>query len=240
MKRNITCLLTLVLLLGIAVPSLAQPVNPGPERLLNLVHNAPTTGIMLPNTFNPYEDTYLLTVANWVSRIRFTPTVAQNASVTVNGQPVISGQESQIIQMKDEPQEVLITVSALDAQQGVSAQTTYRVFLQRRPSERRTRVSAGYLNEITLSNGIATIDADLVTISYQGNTNVSTFVNETIDKYRYECVPNCLFYFGTFPNPVRARDAQEFVNNYLSSGSNLYYLVYIEDKIVAVMPYNAG
>jgi hypothetical protein len=38
---------------------------------------------------------------------------------------------------------------------------------------------------------------------------------------------------------VRSPDAQHFVNHYLSNGSNLYYLIYIEDEIVAVMPYAA-
>ncbi len=240
MKKCLSALLTLALLTTFAPLALGQTALP-PERLADLKHNAPNTGIMLPERFNPYEDTYILTVANWVSRIKFTPTTSSPTSqVTVNGLPVASGQESQIIQMTDKPQEVLITVSGYGADGVISGQTTYRVFLQRRPSERRTRVSAGYLNEITIQNGIATISADLVTLRYEGNTNVSSFVNETIDKYTYECTPNCLFYYGTFLNPIRARDAQEFLANYLSSGSSLYYLVYIEDKIVAVMPYNAG
>ncbi len=240
MRKWMSVCLVLALLVTMAPAVFAQSALP-PERLAGLKHNAPNTGIMLPERFDPYEETYLLTVANWVSRIKFTPTTSSPASqVTVNGMPVASGQESQIIQMTDKPQEVLITVSAYGTDGAITGQTTYRVFLQRRPSERRTRVSAGYLNEITMQNGIATISADLVTIRYEGNTNVSSFANETVDKYVYECTPNCLFYYGSFTNPVRARDAQDFLNNYLSTGSNLYYLIYIEDKIVAVMPYNAG
>ena len=33
----------------------------------SLTHNCPNTGIMLPASFNPYQTTYLLTVASWVS-----------------------------------------------------------------------------------------------------------------------------------------------------------------------------
>ena len=241
MKKIFSGIVILALTFGLFAAALAQPAALPPERLQNLTHNAPNTGIMLPKAFDPYEDTYLLTVASWVSRIKFTPTTSSPTSaVTVNGQPVASGQESPIIQMKDEPQEVFITVSAHDANGAVSAQTTYRIFLQRRPSERRTRVSAGYINEITIANGVATINADLVTISYQGISNVSTFSNQTVDKYKYETAPNCLFYVGTFTNPIRVKDAQEFINGYWSGGSNLYYLVYMEDQIVAVFPYNAG
>jgi len=57
--------------------------------------------------------------------------------------------------------------------------------------------------------------------------------------YRYACAPNCLFYYGPAGSPVLARGPQEFINKYLSGGSNLYYLIYIEDEIVAVMPYQA-
>lgn len=240
MKKWISAILTVALLLSLMPAALAQQALP-PERLVGLSHNAPNTGIMLPQRFDPYVDTYLLTVASWVSRIKFTPQSASPTSrITVNGMPVASGQESQIIQMTDQPQEVLITVSAFGGDGSMTGQTTYKVFLQRRPSERRTRVSAGHITEITMQGDIATINADLVTLRYEGNTNVSSFVNETVDKYVYECAPNCLFYYGSFTNPVRARNAQEFLNNYLSTGSSLYYFVYIEDKIVAVLPYSAG
>ena len=240
MKKWTCAILVIALTAMLAPVALAQPALPA-DRLVGLKHNAPNTGIMLPERFDPYVDTYLLTVANWVSRIKFTPTTSSPTSqVTVNGLPVASGQESQIIQMSDKPQEVLITVSGYGADGALSGQTTYKVFLQRRPSERRTRVSAGYINEITMQGGIATISADLVTLRYEGNTNVSSFVNETVDKYTYECAPNCLFYYGSFTNPTRARDAQEFLNNYLAAGSSLYYLVYMEDKIIAILPYNAG
>lgn len=241
MRKTILMILALMLMLGGIPLAHAQP-SPAlpPERLVSLTHNAPNTGIMLPAAFDPYEDTYLLTIASWVSRITFTPVTSSPAAVvTVNGQVVQSGQKSQIIQLTDKPQEVLITVSAYNGAQ-LTGQTTYTVFLQRRPSERRTRVSAGFISNIVMKGSTATISADLVTLSYTPNTNITTFINDTVYMYTYDCDPSCLFYFGTLANPVRANTAQAFINNYLSSGSNLYYLIYIEDKIVAVLPYAPG
>ena len=240
MKKILCLLLLAVLALGLMPAAFAQQTLP-PERLGNLVHNAPNTGKMLPERFNPNQDTYLLTVASWGSRITFTPTIASpNAVVTVNGQVVASGQKSQIIQMSNDPQAVSITVSVYSEGNVLSAQNTYTVYLQRRPSERRTRVSAGFISTIDVVDGIATINADLVTINYQGNTNLSSYTNETVYMYKYKTSPNCLFYYGTASNPVRAADAQTFLNNYLNNGSSLYSLIYIEEEIVAVMPYGSN
>jgi hypothetical protein len=237
--KKLICILAVVLLM-ITQTALASPPGFPPELLTNLVHNAPNTGKMLPSTFDPYQNTYLLTVASWVSRINFTPTTSTpQAQVTVNGEPVMSGQASQYIQLTNDPQAVLITVSVYDGGNALTAQNTYTVYLQRRPSERRTRVSAGYITGISISNGIATISADLVTLNYQGKTNQSTFINDTVYLYKYNTTPNCLFYYGTMQNPIRAKNAQIFLDNYLSTGSNLYYLVYIEDEIVAVLPYSS-
>ncbi len=242
MKKTLSMVLTLLLLLSAAPLASAQatPALP-PDRLVNLVHNAPNTGVMLPANFDPFETTYLLTVASWVSRIWFTPTAASPAAViTVNGETVQSGQDSQIIQMTDEPQQVKIAVTAYDTAQQITGQTIYTVFLQRRPSERRTRVSAGYIKSITLKDNAATISADLVTITNTGSSNVTSFTNNEVDDYTYDTDPNCLFYYGTLNNPVRATTAQIFIDNYQAHGSTLYYFIYMEDKIVAVLPYAAG
>ena len=241
MKKPLSFLAAILLLLSVCPAAFAQPVGSlPPERLANLEHNAPNTGKMLPAQFDPYQNTYLLTIASWVSRITFTPTTsAPNAVVTVNGQVVASGQKSQIIQLKNDPQAVQITVSVYGQGNVLTAQNTYTVYLQRRPSERRTRVSAGFITQMDVAEGIATISADLVTLNYQPTTNLSNFTNETVYLYKYKTAPNCLFYYGTMQNPIRATDALTFLNNYLSYGSNLYYLVYIEDEIVSVMPYSA-
>lgn len=242
MRKTLLMILILLMLLSSVPLALAQP-SPAipPERLVSLIHNAPNTGVMLPAAFDPYEETYLLTVASWVSRVTFTPvTASPTAVVTVNGQVVQSGQKSQNIEMTNEPQAVMITVSAYDAAQQLTGQTTYTVFLQRRPSERRTRVSAGYISNIVMKDNVATISADLVTLTYTPNSNITTFINDTVYMYTYDCDPTCLFYYGTLNNPVRANTAQAFINNYLAAGNNLYYLIYIEDKIVAVLPYAPG
>lgn len=239
MKRSVVVLIVALFILALLPSAFAMP--PGslpPDRLVSLEHNAPNTGKMLPAAFDPYQNTYLLTVASWVSRITFTPVTSSVTSVvTVNGQVVQSGQKSQIIQMTNDPQAVQVTVSAYDASNQLTAQNTYTVYLQRRPSERRTRVSAGYINQISLADGIATISADLVTVTYQDKTNISTFINDSVYLYKYKTAANCLFYYGTKQHPVRAVDALDFVNSYLSNGSNLYYIIYIEDEIHAVIPY---
>lgn len=240
-KKFFVLLCAAALLLSLFPAALAQPsYNLPPEFLVNLTHNAPNTGKMLPERFDPYHDTYLLTVASWVSRITFTPTASlDSAVITVNGQPVKSGQKSQIIQMSNDPQMVSIAVSVYNDARQLMAQKTYNVFLQRRPSERRTRVSAGFIGSITLKDKKAVISADLVTLNYKGVNNLSTYVNDTVYLYKYTTSDNCLFYFGTMNNPIRAVDAKGFMDNYLLYGSNLYYLVYIEDEIVAVFPYNS-
>lgn len=217
------------------------PSYSGNALLSSLSHNCPNTGIMAPSSFSPYQTTYLLTVADWVSRVTFTPTAYDyNAVITVNGQVIRSGQTSQVINMTDKPQAVTIQVKS------GSAATTYTVYLQRRPSERRTRVSAGYINNIYMKDSEWRIDADLGTVKYSGEDyssgNLSTFTNVSVDRGTYDYVvsPNCIFYYyGTKANCHRAYTIQEFMNNYYLYGSTLYTFIYIEDEIVAVFPYGA-
>lgn len=243
MKRMIALFLTLVMLCA-CVPAWADDGNAGggstqgSTLLRSLTHNCPNTGIMLPEYFSPYQTTYLLTVASWVSRPTFTPTAMDpNAQITVNGQVVKSGQTSQVIPMTDKPQAVTIVVS------NGGASTTYTIYLQRRPSEKRTRVSAGYISNIYLKGTTWRIDADLVTIKYNSDGydtgNLSTFTNGGVDSYDYEVAPNCIFYYGTKANCYRAYNIQEFMNNYLRYGSSLYTIIYIESQIIAVFPYGA-
>lgn len=233
-------LLVVVLFLALLMPSsvLAGIITLEAAQLTALKHNAPLTGIMLPSEFSPFQDHYLLTVANWVSRITLTPVAASpHAQIMIRGEVVPSGSPSPVIRLDDEPTLVQIGVTAFDEAGNHLGYAEYSVFIQRRPSERRTRVSAGYIAEISLINGVATVAADLVTLSYQQNSNISSFVNDMVYLYRYSCAPNCLFYYGEPDNPVRARTAQEFIDNYLNTGNSLYYLTYIEDQIVSVMPY---
>lgn len=220
--------------------ALAPAVGAVPTAALlsNLTHNCTNTGIMLPEKFDPYQTTYLLTVASWVSRPTFTPTAYDpNAVITVNGKVVRSGSKSQVIEMTDEPQAVTIQVS----NNGIS--TIYTIYLQRRPSEKRTRISAGFLTNIYFKKDVWRIDADLVTLKYLGEDyesgNRSTYKNAGMDHYDYAVDPNCLFYYGTPQNPVRAASITEFMANYRLNGQNFYTLIYIEDEIVCVLPYGA-
>lgn len=237
MKRFLSLFLAAALLCA-CVPAMADDGGSGSALLRSLTHNCPNTGIMLPESFSPYQYTYLLTVADWVSRPTFTPTAMDpGATIYVNGQYVRSGQASQVIPMTDKPQAVTIQVSS------GGASTTYTIYLQRRPSEKRTRVSAGYINNIYLKGTTWRIDADLVTIKYSGadynSGNLSTFANGGKDSYDYEVDPNCIFYYGTKGNCYRATNISNFMNSYLQYGSSLYTIVYIESKIVAVFPYGA-
>ena len=216
----------------------AAPSYSGNALLQSLSHNCPNTGVMVPASFNPYQTAYLLTVADWVSRVTFTPVAMDyNAMIYVNGQAIRSGQTSQVFNMTDDPQAVTIQVV------NGTASTTYTVYLQRRPSEKRTKVSAGYITSIYSKNGDWRIKADLGTIKYSGEDynsgNISSFTNNTGDIYDYVVDPNCALYYGTKQNCYRAYNIQEFMNNYLRYGSSLYTLVYIEDEIVAIFPYGA-
>lgn len=221
-------------------PVTQAPQPSGRESLLSsLVHNCPNTGIMLPESFSPYQQSYVLTVASWVSRVTFTPTAYDsNALITVNGQQVKNGQKSQVIQMTNEPQMVEIRV------QGVNGSvSTYTVFLQRRPSEARTRVSVGYIDDIYQKNNVWYISADLVTVNYLSDEyydgNRGTIYNDSSYLYKYAVDEHCDFYYGSTNAAFRARDIYEFRANYPLTPNNLYTIVYMADEIVAVMPYSA-
>jgi len=243
MIRRIFSLVMVLILCACCVPAMADDgyagqTYAGSTLLSSLTHNCPNTGIMLPSAFSPYQTTYLLTVADWVSRPTFTPVAMDpNAIITVNGRQVRSGTASQVIEMSDKPQAVTIQV------QSGSASTTYTIYLQRRPSEKRTRVSAGFINDIYLKSTTWRIDADLVTLSYLGDDyesgNRSTYKNGGVDHYDYAVAPNCIFYYGTKQNPIRANNINEFMSYYQSYGSNFYTIIYIESEIVAVLPYGA-
>ncbi|MBR6810742.1 MAG: cadherin-like beta sandwich domain-containing protein [Clostridia bacterium] len=243
MIRRILSLMMVLILCACCVPAMADDgyagqTYAGSTLLSSLTHNCPNTGIMLPSAFSPYQTTYLLTVADWVSRPTFTPVAMDpNAVITVNGRQVRSGTASQVIEMSDKPQAVTIQV------QSGSASTTYTIYLQRRPSEKRTRVSAGFINDIYLKSTTWRIDADLVTLSYLGDDyesgNRSTYKNGGVDHYDYAVAPNCIFYYGTKQNPIRANNINEFMSYYQSYGSNFYTIIYIESEIVAVLPYGA-
>lgn len=233
-KRIVLLLAAAMLVLSLAPISASAVITDGPT-LSNLTNNAPNTGIMLPSTFSPTQESYLLTVANWVSRIYFVPTTTTpGVTIYFNGTVAASGAQSPTVTLSDEPTYVTIKLVASDMKTN-----TYTVYIQRRPSERRTRVSAGYIQSVVTSGTKNSIRADLVSITYTAGTNMSTFVNETTYIYDYACSADCIFYYGTMQNPIRATTFAEFAAHYQDYGSTLYRIVYIEDEIVAVMPYAA-
>ena len=238
MRKTGLTIITMLLALALLLPGLAaadggyyEPLQPGAPYLASFAHNCTNTGKMLPETFNPNIRTYILTVASWVSRVKFTVSADSPQNVIrVNGEIVPQGGTSSIINMTNDPQQAIITVTAPDGQV-----TTYTIFLQRRPSERRTRVSAGFINSIYQDGGKWVIDADLVSVTYTPGTNISTFTNKTVEHYKYKPTDDCIYYAGDMEYAVRMRDMNEFLNHYTPGG--LYRIVYIEDEIVAVMPY---
>ncbi len=203
-----------------------------PPLLMSLTHNCPNTGKMLPEYFNPTVGSYILTVASWVSNPKFTMTANDPTyTITVNGQYVAQGVEFQVAKMDNNPKQIDIRVSTPNGQY-----RDYTVFIQRRPSERRTRVSAGYINTIDFKDNKWHIDADLVTVNYTSG-NQSTFTNDSKDvkKYNYACNDNCILYYGSAASATRAVDMNAFMYSYNPAG--MYWFVYIEDEIVAVTPY---
>ncbi len=235
MKKLSRILLILALLFALAAPVTASAEFTDGPVLNALTNNVPNTGIMLPDAFQPEQPSYLLTVADWVSNVYFTPyCYTPGVTIYFNGQAVASGTRTASITLSNEPTFVTFTLVASD-----SKSNTYIIYLQRRPSEKRTRVSAGYI-ESMYSNGTANyIRADLVTVNYTEGTNLSTFENETYYIYDYACSDNCIFYYGTMANPIRATSFANFLANYRAYGSTLYRIIYIEDEIVAVMPYGS-
>lgn len=235
--KKLLCIAAAMLLMLTPMLSTAyaqQPIQTTPV-LANLVHNCPNTGVMLPEVFSPLVNNYLLTVASWVSRVTLTPFVNNPTdTVYINGMLVASGTKSQIINMTDRPTSASVTVTS----QGTNISNTYTIFIQRRPSEKRTRVSSGYISNIYNKNNKYYIEADLVSVEYT-NGNFSTFHNESGYIYKYACNENCIFYYGTMAAPIRAVTADDFMYNYYINSQRLYRIIYIEDEIVAVMPYQA-
>ena len=140
--------------------------------------------------------------------------------------------------MTNEPQQVTIAVHGTDG-----SYSEYAVYLQRRPSEARTRVSVGYIDEIYQKNDTWYLSADLVTANYFSEEyydgNRATIYNDSSYLYKYALDEHCDFYYGPTYSAFHARDVYEFRQNYLLTPNNLYTIVYIDDEIVAVMPFSA-
>ncbi len=242
MKKCIAIVAALILLLTISLvtqPAFAAP-TPTPvvypsSSLQALSHNCPNTGIMVPSSFDPLVTSYILTVASWVSRVTVTPfSMDSGAAIYVNGQYIVSGHQSQEFVMTDKPQAVTISVS------NYSGTTVYTVFLQRRPSEARTRVSLGYLKDFYQSSGKWYAKLDLVTVTYaNGYTNqVASFSNQSTYLYKHQIAVNCLLYSGNYNYPQRQASPAAFRSAISLDGTEMFHVVYLEDEIVSLTPYS--
>ncbi|MHC1787655.1 MAG: peptidoglycan-binding protein [Christensenellales bacterium] len=237
MKRTFLSLL-LAVCFGISccfsAAAAQQAVQPS-SALASFTHNCPNTAIMRPEAFDPMVYTYLLTVANWVSRVTLTP-VSQEAGaiITINGVVSPSGQASQVFEMTDEPLTVLIAVVSSGAENSL-----YTVYLQRRPSSARTGVAAGFLTSISQEDGKTFLIMDLVTVSYQGD-HVSSFSNDNVaERYKYPAAEECRFYYGDMAAPVLAKNAGDFQAHVTLSGTELFSVIYVNDEIVSVQPFSS-
>ena len=229
MKKLLAVLLA-ALLLSACVPAMAAPGTP---YLIGFVHNCPNTGKMLPATFDPYTNTILLTVADWVTTVNFTLTSTEG-QIYVNEVYVPNGGTCKDITMTNDPQEVYIRLV------NGSEQNLYVVYLQRRPSEKRNRVSSGWIREIYQRSNSWYISADLVNIEYQSKN----YTNGTVYKYndgssslfKYVASTHCAFYYLQNGYLTEANDIYEFMSHY--SPSSMYRIIYVENEVVAVMPWD--
>jgi hypothetical protein len=239
MKKILALIISAFLFLAFFAPAASAYAEPAPvlplSALATLTHNCPNTGKMIPEAFSPFVQTYLLTVASWVSRVEFTPvSVDPAATITVNGQYLASGQTSQEIEMTNDPQAVTISVTSAG-----SETTVYTVWLQRRPSEARTRVSVGYLKDFYKNGSKWYAKMDLVTVTYGDNyTNyTSNFTNDSGSTSKHQISKNCIFYAGDQNSPTRYRDPNSFQSHLSLDGTEMFRVIYLEDEIVALIPY---
>jgi hypothetical protein len=237
MRKFLILLLAACFCLACIVPTAsAEQATLPSSALSSLTNNCPNTGIMIPEKFDPFVYTYLLTVASWVSRVTFTPvSVDPQATIDLNGSQISSGQTSRNFIMTDEPQVITIAVTDTNKETYV-----YNVFLQRRPSAERTRVSVGYLSEIRMEEGTTYLVMDLVTVSYTDGNAVGFTNDAVIDHFTYPIAAECVFYYGLETNPYRANDLADFKAHITPGGNELYQIIYIEDEIVAVFPFAYG
>ncbi len=221
-----------------AVEDAAWPA--GDSLLLGLSHNCPNTGVMLPESFDPYVSTYVLTVASWVSRVRFTPTASDgSAYITVNGEYVASGGTSSYIALTNDPKKVEIVVWGAGG-----SQRMYTVFLQRRPSEKTTRVAVGFIRGIRESGGKWILSLDPVEETFGASDYLSgsrsSWTDPSAAETQYTVDPHCELWYGTPEDAHHADDVPSFEAVSSAEEPRLYYVVLMEDAVVAVMPYEAA
>ena len=231
MKKNafLSAALCLLLLFSAAQADIA-PV------LTMLSHSCESTAVSSPPSFDPYTRSYLVTVASWETGISFIPTVPGGCYASVNGQYVPSGEASAEIPLSDEPICVTVRVS------NTTGSAVYTIFVQRRPGEKRTRSSAGFIRSVYEKDGVWYIAADLVTVSYRSSSyedgSRSTYLNDSSYLYHYPVSPGCVYYCAVGGAARQLRDVYGFLSVYSENPDAMYRILYVEDEIVAVLPYS--
>lgn len=231
MKQLLCAVLAAALLLvSLPVPAENLPV------LTGLTVSSEGTVKMVPEVFDPFTSTYLITVDSYVNTVSLIPNAAYGTAVYVDGQYTPVGSASRAIALGDTPLEITVRVTRY------GAVNEYTFFLQRRPSEKRTRVSAGFIQSIYQSGGKWYIAADLVTVNYRGSSysdgNRSSYINDSSYLYKYPVSSKCVFYYSANGIARQCKDLYGFMSVY--TGTAMYRIVYMEDEIVAVMPYTSA
>ena len=156
--------------------------------------------------------------------------------ITVNGEYVPSGTPSSYITLSNEPKRVEIVVWGAGG-----SQTVYTVFLQRRPSEKKTGIAVAHIRSLEKSGAewIMTVDpVDLVMRENDYmNGSRSTWTDASSERIAFTVDPHCDLWYGKPDSAFQAPDVMTFAAAWPNDGSDLYYVVYIEDAAVAVMPY---
>ncbi len=203
--------------------------------LTMLTHTCEATAVSSPASFDPYVRAYLVTVASWEEEIAFIPTVPGGCYATVNGQYVPSGTTSAAIPLGNGPVSVAIRVS------NTTGSAVYTVFVQRRPGEKRTKMSAGFIRSVYKREGVWYIDADLVTVNYRSSAypdgSRSSYINDSSYIYTYPVSTDCVFYYTSNGVTRQCRDVYGFLSVYAENEGAMYRIVYIQDEIAAVLPY---
>jgi peptidoglycan hydrolase-like protein with peptidoglycan-binding domain len=214
----------------------AQQAELLPSTLVSLTHNCPNTGIMSPEKFDPLLDTYLLTVANWVTRVTLTPVSADpQAVILINGTQIKSGETSQFFVMSDEPQVVTISVTSTSMEN-----SNYSIYLQRRLSNAQTGVTIGYLKDMFGEGGITYLVTQPVTAEYTDD-NITALTNgPTLADYKYPVSIECTFMYNTAESAVHTKNADDFKAHVSLGGIEQYRIIIVENQIVAVMPFTSG
>jgi len=214
----------------------AQQAEQLPGTLVSLTHNCPNTGIMSPEKFDPLVDTYLLTVANWVSRVTLTPVSADpQAVIMINGTQIKSGETSQVFEMTDEPRVVTISVTSTSMDN-----FNYSIYLQRRLTNAHTGITIGYLKDMFVEDGKTYLAVHSMT-GESADDNATTLTDDpTTTDSKYPVSSDCTFTYNTTESAIQTKNADDFKAYVTLGGNELFRIVYIENVIVAVMPFTTN